>query len=58
MSLVFINPATFADWLKKEKSLRGRLQDIPTLDPQDFALLRLLPLKNSKNLSKTTVPKH
>ncbi len=30
----FHRPDTFADWLKKPKSLRTRLQDIPKLDPE------------------------
>lgn len=34
----FHKPTTIAKWLKKEKSLRGRLQDLPTLDPTGLRL--------------------
>ena len=46
----FHKPSTIAEWLKKEKSLRGRLQDLPALDP---AGLRAAQIKAIKELDKS-----
>ncbi len=46
----FLKPSTFSEWLKKEKSLRGRLQDLPPLNP---AGLRGAQIKAIENLERS-----
>ncbi|MFO7656154.1 MAG: type I restriction-modification enzyme R subunit C-terminal domain-containing protein [Bacteroidales bacterium] len=53
----FHKPSTIADWLKKEKSLRGRLHNIPTLDPAGLRPAQIVAIENLEKSFKNNRPK-
>jgi len=53
----FHKPSTIAEWLKKEKSLRGRLQDLPTLDPTGLRPAQITAIRNLEKSFKNNRPK-
>lgn len=53
----FHKPSTIAEWLKKEKSLRGRLQDLPTLDPAGLRPAQIVAVENLEKSFKNNRPK-
>lgn len=53
----FHKPSTIAEWLKKEKSLRGRLQDLPTLDPAGLRPAQIVAIENLEKSFKNNRPK-
>ena len=53
----FHKPSTIAEWLKKEKSLRGRLQDLPTLDPAGLRPAQIVAIENLEMSFKNNRPK-
>ncbi len=53
----FHKPATMAEWLKKEKSLRGRLLDIPGLDHEGLRPAQIKAVENLENSFKNNRPK-
>lgn len=53
----FHRPATMAEWLKKNKSLRGRLLDIPGLDHEGLRPAQIRAVENLENSFKNNRPK-
>ncbi|MBT3209547.1 MAG: DEAD/DEAH box helicase family protein [Bacteroidetes bacterium] len=53
----FHKPDTIAGWLKKDKSLRNRLQDIPTLDPTGLRPAQIVAVENLETSFKNNRPK-
>lgn len=53
----FHQPKTFVDWLKKEKTLRARLQDIPSLDVTGLRPAQIKAINNLENSFKRNRPK-
>jgi type I restriction enzyme R subunit len=53
----FHQPKTIAEWLKKEKSLRGRLLDIPGLNPEGLRPAQIKAIENLENSFKKNRPK-
>lgn len=53
----FLKPATITEWLKKEKSLRGRLQDLPTLDPTGLRPAQIIAIEKLEDSFKKNRPK-
>ncbi|WP_430932172.1 DEAD/DEAH box helicase family protein [Saccharicrinis sp. 156] len=53
----FHKPDTIAGWLKKDKSLRSRLQDIPTLDPTGLRPAQIVAVENLETSFKNNRPK-
>ena len=42
----FHRPETLKDWVKRDKSLRKRLFDLPLLQPKDYVIAKLMPSPN------------
>lgn len=53
----FHQPKTIAEWLKKEKSLRGRLLDIPSLNPEGLRPAQIKAIENLESSFKNNRPK-
>lgn len=53
----FHQPATIAEWLKKERSLRERLQDLPILDPTGLRPAQIVAIENLESSFKKNRPK-
>jgi type I restriction enzyme R subunit len=53
----FLKPDTIAGWLKKDKSLRNRLQDIPALDPTGLRPAQIVAIENLEKSFKKNRPK-
>lgn len=53
----FYKPATFASWLKKEKSLRARLHDIPTLQHDGLRPAQIIAVENLEESFKKNNPR-
>ena len=53
----FHKPETIAEWLKKEKSLRTRLCDIPVLDPTGLRPAQIVAIENLEHSFKKNRPK-
>lgn len=53
----FHKPSALAEWLKKEKSLRGRLQDLPALDPTGLRRAQVIAIENLEKSFKNNRPK-
>ena len=53
----FHRPKTMANWLKKEKSLRGRLLDIPSLNPIGLRPAQITAVENLEHSFKKNRPK-
>lgn len=53
----FHRPSTMANWLKKEKSLRGRLLDIPVLNPEGLRPAQIKAIENLERSFKKNRPK-
>ncbi len=53
----FHQPKTIAEWLKKEKSLRGRLLDIPGLNPEGLRPAQIKAIENLEGSFKNNRPK-
>lgn len=53
----FHKPSTLAEWLKKEKSLRGRLQDLPELDPAGLRPAQIVAIENLEKSFRNNRPK-
>ncbi len=53
----FYRPETLADWLQKEKSLRGRLLDIPELNETGLRPAQIKAIKNLEQSFKKNKPK-
>lgn len=53
----FYRPETLADWLQKEKSLRGRLLDIPELNEKGLRPAQIKAIKNLEQSFKKNKPK-
>ena len=53
----FFRPETLAEWLKKEKSLRGRLQDIPKLNTEGLRPAQINAIQNLEQSFKKNKPK-
>ncbi len=53
----FHRPETFKDWLKKPKSLRARLQDIPGLDHTGLRPAQIVAIENLEKSFKANKPK-
>lgn len=53
----FYRPETLADWLQKEKSLRGRLLDIPVLNETGLRPAQIKAIKNLEQSFKKNKPK-
>ncbi len=53
----FHQPGTIANWLKKDKSLRSRLQDIPPLDTTGLRPAQIVAIKNLETSFKNNRPK-
>ena len=53
----FHKPKTIADWLKKEKSLRNRLLDIPILDPIGLRPAQIVAIENLEHSFKKNRPR-
>ncbi len=53
----FHKPSTIEEWLKKEKSLRGYLQDLPTLDPTGLRPAQITAIRNLEKSFKNNRPK-
>lgn len=53
----FHKPETIAEWLKKEKSLRTRLCDIPVLDPTGLRPAQIVAIENLEDSFKKNRPK-
>lgn len=53
----FHKPSTFAEWLKKEKSLRRRLQDLPPLDSPGLRPAQIVAIENLDQSFKNNRPK-
>ena len=53
----FHKPETFADWLRNEKSLRGRLLEIPPLNHEGLRPAQITAIENLENSFKRNRPK-
>ncbi len=53
----FHKPSTFAEWLRKEKSLRSRVQDLPPLDPTGLRPAQIVAIENLEVSFKNNRPK-
>lgn len=53
----FHKPSTVAEWLRKEKSLRGRLQDMPALDPTGLRPAQIVAIENLEKSFKNNRPR-
>lgn len=53
----FHKPETFEDWLKKEKSLRARLMDIPELNTEELRPAQIDAIQNLEESFKNNRPK-
>lgn len=53
----FYRPETFAEWLKKDKSLRARLQDIPELNTTGLRPAQINAIQNLEKSFKNNRPK-
>lgn len=53
----FHQPETFAEWLKKEKSLRNRLQDLPQLNTEGLRPAQIVAINNLDKSLKNDRPK-
>lgn len=53
----FHQPKTIAEWLKKEKSLRRRLLDIPSLNPEGLRPAQIKAIENLEGSFKNNRPK-
>jgi len=53
----FFRPETFAEWLKKDKSLRARLLDLPELNETGLRLAQINAIKNLEQSFKNNRPK-
>ncbi|WP_321321634.1 type I restriction-modification enzyme R subunit C-terminal domain-containing protein [Labilibaculum sp.] len=53
----FHKPDTISQWLKKDKSLRSRLQDIPNLDPTGLRPAQIVAIENLETSFKNNRPK-
>ena len=53
----FHKPETIAGWLKKDKSLRARLQDIPALDNTGLRPAQIIAINNLEHSFKKNRPK-
>jgi len=53
----FFRPETLAEWLKKDKSLRGRLQDIPKLNTEGLRPAQITAIQNLEQSFKNNRPK-
>jgi type I restriction enzyme R subunit len=53
----FHKPDTIAEWLKKDKSLRARLQDIPVLDTTGLRPAQIVAIENLEHSFKNNRPK-
>lgn len=53
----FFKPETLADWLQKDKSLRARLLDIPTLNEAGLRPAQIKAIKNLETSFKKNKPK-
>lgn len=53
----FHKPETIAEWLKKDKSLRARLQDIPALDNTGLRPAQIIAINNLEHSFKKNRPK-
>jgi len=53
----FFRPETFAEWLKKDKSLRARLQDIPPLNKSGLRDAQIKAINNLELSFKNNRPK-
>ncbi len=53
----FHKPNTIADWLKKDKSLRNRLNDMPVLDPAGLRPAQIVAIENLERSFKNNRPK-
>lgn len=53
----FHRPETFREWLKGEKSLRGRLQDLPTLPEDRLRECQVIAINNLENSFKQNRPR-
>lgn len=53
----FHKPDTFTEWLKKPKSLRARLLDIPTLNPAGLRPAQIVAIENLEQSFKKNRPK-
>lgn len=53
----FHKPATMESWLKKDKSLRSRLLDIPSLNPEGLRPAQIRAIENLENSFKNNKPR-
>ena len=53
----FHRPETFRDWLKKDKSLRKRLYDLPTLQPQGLRECQIIAINKLETSFKDNRPR-
>ena len=53
----FHKPSTICEWLKKDKSLRKRLQDLPILDPTGLRPAQIVAIENLEKSFKNNRPK-
>lgn len=53
----FHKPNTIAEWIKKDKSLRGRLHKIPSLDPAGLRPAQIVAIENLEKSFKNNRPK-
>lgn len=53
----FHRPATMAEWLRQEETLRARLQNIPALDPAGLRPAQIVAIKNLERSFKKNRPK-
>ena len=53
----FHKPETFSEWLKKDKSLRARLQTIPALNPQGLRPAQIVAIQNLEESFKHNRPR-
>ena len=53
----FHKPSTIAEWLKKDKSLRNRLNNIPSLDPTGLRPAQIVAIENLEKSFKNNRPK-
>ncbi len=53
----FHTPDTISQWLRKDKSLRAELQDMPTLDPTGLRPAQIVAIKNLEESFKNNRPK-
>ena len=53
----FFRPETLANWLKKDKSLRARLQDLPQLNTDGLRSAQIIAIQNLEQSFKKNKPK-